>query len=169
MQWSYLVSISLSIHNSLLLTLLDIIKHIVCVMHSAYQGFLTRMVYLYYISCLRYTILIRNPWYNSQIEMKQGGKDFSYASIKGVISHTCNLGLLHHTQKHVSVRETKANISWNNFLINLFSQYHSLFFCSDEKFVLPPNSSLSAHLVITVTLKMLSWITSVTRVCKCAN
>ena len=31
--------------------------------HShTYQGFPTRMVYLYYISCLRYTILVRNPW-----------------------------------------------------------------------------------------------------------
>ena len=28
-----------------------------------YQGFLSRMVYLYYISCLRYTILVKNPWY----------------------------------------------------------------------------------------------------------
>ena len=26
-----------------------------------YQGFPTRMVYLYYMSCLRYTILVRNP------------------------------------------------------------------------------------------------------------
>ena len=26
-----------------------------------YQGFSTRMVYLYYISCLRYTILVGNP------------------------------------------------------------------------------------------------------------
>ena len=28
-----------------------------------YRGFLTRMVYLFYISCLRYTILVRNPQY----------------------------------------------------------------------------------------------------------
>ena len=28
-----------------------------------YWGFLTRMVYLYYISCLRYTILVGNPLY----------------------------------------------------------------------------------------------------------
>ena len=28
-----------------------------------YRGFLTRMVYLYYISCLRYTILVGNPQY----------------------------------------------------------------------------------------------------------
>ena len=26
-----------------------------------YRGFLTRMVYLHYISCLRYTILVGNP------------------------------------------------------------------------------------------------------------
>ena len=26
------------------------------------RGFPTRMVYLYYVSCLRYTILVRNPW-----------------------------------------------------------------------------------------------------------
>ena len=30
---------------------------------SIYWGFLTRMVYLYYRSCLRYTILVRNPQY----------------------------------------------------------------------------------------------------------
>ena len=28
-----------------------------------YRGFLARMVYLRYISCLRYTSLVRNPWY----------------------------------------------------------------------------------------------------------
>ena len=28
-----------------------------------HQGFPTSMVYLHYISCLRYTILARNPWY----------------------------------------------------------------------------------------------------------
>ena len=28
---------------------------------DTYRGFLTRMVYLYYISCLRYTILVGNP------------------------------------------------------------------------------------------------------------
>ena len=28
-----------------------------------YWGFPTRMVYLYYTSCLRYTILVGNPWY----------------------------------------------------------------------------------------------------------
>ena len=28
-----------------------------------YRGFPTNMVYLYYISCLRYTILVRNPWH----------------------------------------------------------------------------------------------------------
>ena len=28
-----------------------------------YRGFLTRKVYLYYISCLRYTTLVRNPRY----------------------------------------------------------------------------------------------------------
>ena len=33
------------------------------VMKLLYQVFLTRMVYLYYISCLRYTILVRNPQY----------------------------------------------------------------------------------------------------------
>ena len=30
-----------------------------------YQGFLTRMIYLYYISCLRYTTLVGNPRYVS--------------------------------------------------------------------------------------------------------
>ena len=30
---------------------------------SAYQGFQIRMVYLYYILCLRYTILVGNPRY----------------------------------------------------------------------------------------------------------
>ena len=34
------------------------------VRHS-YRGFLTRMVYLYYISCLRYTILVQNPKYDT--------------------------------------------------------------------------------------------------------
>ena len=29
---------------------------------TAYQEFPTRMVYLYYISCLRYTIPVENPW-----------------------------------------------------------------------------------------------------------
>ena len=29
-----------------------------------YQAFLTRMVYLYYVSCLRYTILVGNPQYD---------------------------------------------------------------------------------------------------------
>ena len=32
---------------------------------SVYRGFPTRMVYLYYISCLRYTILVGNPRYMS--------------------------------------------------------------------------------------------------------
>ena len=32
---------------------------------ATYQGFPTRMVYLYYISCLRYTILVGNPRYPS--------------------------------------------------------------------------------------------------------
>ena len=30
-----------------------------------YRGFPTRMVYLYYILCLRYTILVENPRYTS--------------------------------------------------------------------------------------------------------
>ena len=30
-------------------------------LHFAYRGFPTRMVYLYYISCLRYTLLVGNP------------------------------------------------------------------------------------------------------------
>ena len=30
---------------------------------QAYRGFWTRVVYLDYITCLRYTILVRNPWY----------------------------------------------------------------------------------------------------------
>ena len=34
---------------------------------KAYQGFPTRMVYLYYKSCLRYTILIGNPRYVSLV------------------------------------------------------------------------------------------------------
>ena len=34
------------------------------------EGFLTRMVYLYYISCLRYTIVAGNPWiYRSMVVM----------------------------------------------------------------------------------------------------
>ena len=35
-----------------------------CVYHfvTIYRGFPTRMVYLYYISCLSYTILVGNPW-----------------------------------------------------------------------------------------------------------
>ena len=33
-------------------------------MFRVYQGFPTRMVYLYYISCLRYTILVGNPRYS---------------------------------------------------------------------------------------------------------
>ena len=32
-----------------------------------YRGFPTRMVYLYFISCFRYTILVGNPWYLSDI------------------------------------------------------------------------------------------------------
>ena len=34
-----------------------------CLCTWAYRGFLTRMVYLYYISCLRYTILVGNLLY----------------------------------------------------------------------------------------------------------
>ena len=34
-------------------------------LHIPYWGFLTRMVYLCYTSCLRYTILVGNPWYRS--------------------------------------------------------------------------------------------------------
>ena len=34
-----------------------------CEHGSTYRGFPTRMVYLYYILCLRYTILVGNPWY----------------------------------------------------------------------------------------------------------
>ena len=37
----------------------------VSVCACAYRGFPTRMVYLYYISCLRYTILVGNPGYAS--------------------------------------------------------------------------------------------------------
>ena len=35
----------------------------VCPYFSKYQGFLTGVVHLYYISCLRYTILAGNPRY----------------------------------------------------------------------------------------------------------
>ena len=34
--------------------------------YSAYRGFPTRMVYLHYISCLRYTILVGNPQYERE-------------------------------------------------------------------------------------------------------
>ena len=39
----------------------------VCLYISAYQGFPTRMVYFHYISCLRYTILVRNPQYDAVV------------------------------------------------------------------------------------------------------
>ena len=32
----------------------------------AFQGLRTRMVYLCYIACLRYTVLVRNPWFVSE-------------------------------------------------------------------------------------------------------
>ena len=35
---------------------------------AIYQGFPTRMVYLCYISCLRYTILVRNPRYRKVLQ-----------------------------------------------------------------------------------------------------
>ena len=42
-------------------------KH-TCLLYSpTYQGFPTRMVHLYYISCLRYIILVRNPRYNLHV------------------------------------------------------------------------------------------------------
>ena len=38
------------------------VYHCMCMSFlCAYRGFRTRMVHLYYISCLRYTILVRNP------------------------------------------------------------------------------------------------------------
>ena len=45
------------------LTVICRLKNSLFIALSAYKGFPTRMVYLYYISCLRYTILVRNPRY----------------------------------------------------------------------------------------------------------
>ena len=37
---------------------------------SINRGFLTQMVYLYYISCLRYAILVGNPQYDSYCDIE---------------------------------------------------------------------------------------------------
>ena len=48
------------------ITDLLIISPLLIERRRANRGFPTRMVYLHYISCLRYTILVRNPW-NAEI------------------------------------------------------------------------------------------------------
>ena len=64
-------------------------------MQGVYRGFPTRMVYLHYISCLWYTILVGNPRYLVSTHpqtAKNGTEILCPTLILGVISPFCDVG-----------------------------------------------------------------------------
>ena len=61
-----LMSNSLLISRNCVVFILFLKRKISSIIQFLYRGFPTRMLYLYYVSCLRYTILVRNPWYSSK-------------------------------------------------------------------------------------------------------
>ena len=57
-----------------------------------YRGFLTRMVCLYYISCLRYTILVGNPCYVREMTAKKSckyGECQSFEHLLFLLTYLC--------------------------------------------------------------------------------
>ena len=69
--------------------------------HVVYRGFPTRMVYLYYISCLRYTILVGNPRYVTHIYCLVCVRLFSNPEhVKTVVSKLTNMYAMKKARVH---------------------------------------------------------------------
>ena len=98
----------------------------------SFQGFPTRMVYLHYISCLRYTILVGNPRLMLYVFMKTHTHthiythtpnihtEFSFPSLTTSVKYQCK----HRGSQHIGSNITSTTTGANDAAFNYYYYYY---------------------------------------------